>query len=110
MMNMFIYYHLLTLSSRYTDRQQPVPTVTANGDSSAAHRQAKSLVFLRHASRINIDVRGNTINCTEALNQWTDGTGCYAEIVDSGVRHDFMKVKITSQFNRGFTFVVYAYE
>jgi hypothetical protein len=51
-------------------------------------------------------VAGNTIHCVEVIDKWGDGTGGYAEITDGGVGHDYVKVKLRSQFSRGFAFTV----
>jgi hypothetical protein len=38
-----------------------------------------------------------------------DGTGGYAKIIEGGVGYSYVTVKVTSQFNRGFWFVVEVY-
>jgi len=67
----------------------------------------RNFEFMGHVSATkHINVGNNIIGCVHAHDQWTDGTGGYAELVGGGVGHNHVDVKITSQFNRGFWFVI----
>jgi hypothetical protein len=81
------------------------------GDRLLAEKSAaRSYNFLsRVSATVHVDVRGNTIHCVEAIDQWDDDTGGYAEITEGGIGYDRVKVKITSQFSRGFWFVIKVY-
>jgi hypothetical protein len=57
----------------------------------------------------HIDVGENIISCVHALDRWNDNTGGYAEIVGGGIGYNYVDVKITSQFGRGFHFVIDVY-
>jgi len=71
---------------------------------------ARSFKFLQYVSAtLSINVGNNIITCVHALDRWGDGTGGHAKIVGGGVGYQYVDVKITSQFNRGFWFVVEVY-
>ncbi|KAJ9589564.1 hypothetical protein L9F63_017229, partial [Diploptera punctata] len=55
-----------------------------------------------------IPVKG-TISCVEVLDQWDDNTGGHAEIVNGGIGHEYVMVKITSERGRGFFFIIKVY-
>jgi hypothetical protein len=76
----------------------------------AENSSVRSFKFLSVISAtLHVNVSGNTIHCVEAIDQWDDGTGGNAEITEGGVGYDYVKVKITSRFNRGFWFVIKVY-
>jgi hypothetical protein len=58
---------------------------------------------------VNINVGDNIIGCVHALDGWDDGTGGYAEFVGGGIGYNYVDVKITSQFSRGFWFWIEVY-
>jgi hypothetical protein len=71
---------------------------------------ARSFKFLKRVSAtVFVNVGNNTINCVHAIDQWADGTGGSARILNGGIGYNFVDVKITSQFNRGFWFVIDVY-
>jgi hypothetical protein len=71
---------------------------------------SRSFKFLKKISATeHIEVDDNIIGCVHALDKWSDGTGGYAEFVDGGIGYNFVDVKITSQRNRGFWFVIEVY-
>lgn len=49
------------------------------------------------------------MNCMEVLDQWSDGTDGYAEIINGGIIENHVIITITSEFNMGFSFVVEIY-
>ncbi|KDR17228.1 hypothetical protein L798_08955 [Zootermopsis nevadensis] len=77
----------------------------------AQESSARSFKFLSYVSdEIIIDVgRENRINCVEIIDRWNDGTGGFAQIIEGGVTHTYVKVKIRSKFNRSFWFDVKVY-
>jgi hypothetical protein len=61
------------------------------------------------SATVPINVGNKIINCVKAIDQWHDGTGGNAEITDGGIGYNYVKVKVTSQFNRGFWFEIEVY-
>ena len=71
---------------------------------------ARSFKFLNKVSAtVYIEVGNNIISCVQALDQWSDGTGGFAEFVGGGIGRNFVDVKVTSRFSRGFSFVIEVY-
>ena len=71
---------------------------------------ARSFKFLQHASAtVHINVGNNIINCIYALDQRGDGNGGYVETVKGGIGCNHVDVKITSNFNRDFSFQIEIY-
>ena len=71
---------------------------------------ARTFKFLGYVSQTDhIDVGNKIIGCVHALDGWDDGTGGYAEIVRGGTGYNYVDVKITSQFSRGFWFEIKVY-
>ena len=66
-------------------------------------------VFKQVSATVYFNVGDNIIGCVHALDQWGDGTGGYAEFVGGGIGYNYVDVKITAQFNRGFWFVIEVY-
>jgi hypothetical protein len=58
---------------------------------------------------VTINVDNKIIGCVQAIDQWTDDTGGYAEIIDGGIGYNYVTVKVTSQFSRGFWFEIEVY-
>jgi hypothetical protein len=71
---------------------------------------ARSFKFLKRVSEtVSINVGDKIIGCVQAIDKWGDGTGGFAEITRGGMGYNYVDVKITSQLNRGFWFVVDVY-
>jgi hypothetical protein len=71
---------------------------------------ARSFKFLQYtAATERINVGDKTIGCFKAIDRWTDGTGGSAETTSGGIGYNYVTVKITSRFNRGFWFVIEVY-
>ena len=49
------------------------------------------------------------ITCVEVLDQRTDGSGGNATILEGGLGHHNVTIKLRSQFSRGFSFVINIY-
>jgi hypothetical protein len=92
-------------------RHNLIPCRSPPGDRLLADRSYEiSFRFLAHVySEPRVSVGGNTVHCVEVIDLWDDGTGGYAEITGSGVGHDYVKVKLTSQLRRGFAFTIKIY-
>jgi len=71
---------------------------------------ARSFKFLQRVSATqHLDVGDNIIGCVYALDKWGDDTGGFAEFVGGGIGYNFVDVKVTSRFNRGFWFIIEVY-
>jgi len=102
---------LLLVAVSVGQRHNYMPCEPLPGDTLLRRESsAKSFKFLGHMSAtVHIDVGDNIIGCVHAIDQWDDGTGGYAEFVDGGIGYNHVDVKITSQFSRGFYFVIEVY-
>ena len=82
---------------------QPLPSAPM------IHRESttRSFEWWGYVSELlHITVDDNIIGCVHAHDQRDDGTGGYAEIVGGGIGYNYVDVNITSQFNRGYSFVI----
>ena len=71
---------------------------------------ARNFKFMGYVSQTcRIDVGDYIIGCVHALDGWNDGTGGYASFVNGGIGYNYIEVKITSQFSRGFWFDIEVY-
>jgi hypothetical protein len=71
---------------------------------------ARSSRFLKQVSAtLNVNVKNDIISCVHALDQSNDGNGGSVKIVGGGIGFNYVDVKITSKFNRGFWFVIDVY-
>jgi hypothetical protein len=102
---------LLLVAISVAQRHNRITCNKQIGDRLLAEKSsARSFKFLGYVSgEINVYVGENKINCVQAIDQWSDGTGGFAQITDGGLGYNYVKVKIWSQFNRGFWFVVKIY-
>jgi hypothetical protein len=102
---------LLLLAVSFGQRHNYMPCKIPPGDT-LLHREivSKSFQFLGYVtSTVYIDVGDNIIGCYHALDGWDDDTGGYASFVRGGIGYNYVELKITSQFNRGFWFVINVY-
>jgi len=102
---------LLLLAVSFGQRHNYMPCQPLPGDTLLrSESSARSFQFLGYVSAtVHIEVDNNIIGCVHAIDQWDDGTGGNAEIVGGGIGYNHVDVKITSQFSRGFWFVVEVY-
>jgi hypothetical protein len=102
---------LLLVTVSVAERHNLIDCRSQGGDRLLADKSCeKSYKFLAHVSlEPRISVAGNTIHCVEVIDLWDDGTGGYAEITGGGVGHGYVKVKLRSQFSRGFAFAIKVY-
>jgi len=56
------------------------------------------------SATVPINVGDKTISCVKAIDQRNDNTGGYASFVNGGIGYNYIEVKNTSQFSRGFWF------
>ena len=85
---------------------KPLPDDTLLRSVSSAR---SSKFFQRVSSIVSVNVGKNTIHCIQAFDQRFDGTGGDAKIVGGGMGYNYVDVKITSKFNRGFLFAIVVY-
>jgi hypothetical protein len=102
---------LLLVTVSVAQRHNLIDCRSQPGDRKLAEKSyEKSYKFLAHVySEPRVSVGGNTIDCVEVIDLWDDGTGGYAEITDGGVGHGYVRVKMSSQFGRGFAFAIKVY-
>jgi len=67
-------------------------------------QQSKSFDYVSETKHIKVN--NYNITCVHAHDHWSDSTGGYVQIVGGGIGYDYVDVKITSQFNKGFSFVI----
>ncbi|GFG30913.1 hypothetical protein Cfor_03229 [Coptotermes formosanus] len=102
---------LLLLAVSLGQRHNLIQCISQPGDI-LLHKESadRRFSFLDYVSAtVFFHVCNKTINCVKALDKWDDGTGGFAEITQGGIGYDHVKVKITSQFGRGFAFAVEVY-
>jgi hypothetical protein len=102
---------LLLLAVSVGQRHNYMPCQPLPGDT-LLHREssARSFKLFGYVSEtVHFDVGDNIIGCVHALDRWGDGTGGYAEFVGGGIGYNYVDVKITSKWNRGFSFVIEVY-
>jgi hypothetical protein len=102
---------LLLLAMSVAQRNNYMPCQPLPGDTLLRRESsARSFNFLSYVSAtVHLDVGENVIGCVHALDQWDDGTGGHATFVGGGIGYNHVDVKITSQFSRGFWFVIEVY-
>jgi hypothetical protein len=102
---------LLLVTLSVAQRHNLVDCRSQGGDRLLADKsyEQSSKVLAQATLEPRINVAGNTIHCVQVTDLWDDGTGGYAEIRGGGVGHDYVKMKLRSQFNRGFAFNIQVY-
>ena len=75
------------------------------------HQEQKraSFTMLGRATHVYKYKGKKVITSVVARDNWSDGTGGNPEIISGGPGHKHVKVKVTSQINRGFDFTVHVY-
>ena len=102
---------LLLLAVSVGQRHNYTPCQPMAGDTLLREElAARNFSFLGYVySTVHIDVGDNIIGCVHAIDGWDDGTGGFAEIVGGGIGYNYVDVRITSQFSRGFRFTIEVY-
>jgi hypothetical protein len=61
------------------------------------------------SAEVSINVGDKIINCVKAIDKSKGSYGGSAKITNGGIGYNHVKVKITSEFSRGFTFAIEVY-
>ena len=85
-----------------------IPCQPVHGDILLASvRFSRSRVSRDYVSATrSINVGNNIISCVHAHDEDTVGTGGSADVVEGGAGHNHVDVEITSQYNKGFRFLI----